>query len=79
MCVSPSVLNRPSSGFFASVGIIQLRPSRVTPGILPSEHNIRTLLSEIFHFSAACFTVIYIKNAPRFPKQYIPFWEWYQF
>ena len=50
----------PSSGFFASTGIFQLRPSRVTPKIFPSEHNIRTLLSEMPHFSAACFTVMYI-------------------
>ena len=55
-----AVLYLPSSGFFASAGIFQLRPSRVTPKIFPSEHNIRTLLSEMPHFPAACFTVMYI-------------------
>ena len=64
-------LYRPSSGFFASSGIFQLRPSRITPGIFPSEHKIRTLLSEIPHFSAACFTDIYISISPR-PDNNIP-------
>ena len=50
----------PSVGFTASDGIFQLLPSLYAPGIFPSEHKILTLLSETPHFSAACFTVMYI-------------------
>ena len=71
-------LNRPSAGFLVSTGINQRRPSRIAPETFPSAHNMRTRLSEIPHFSAACFTVIYIKSTPRFPKHYTPFSEQYQ-
>lgn len=57
-------LYRPSSGFLASSGIFQLRPPRITPEIFPSAHRIQTLLYEISHFSAACFTDIYISISP---------------
>ena len=72
-------LSRPSSGFPASDEIIQLRPSRVAPETFPYAHNMRTRLSEIPHFSAACFTVIYIKETPLFSKHYILSKESYQF
>ena len=38
------------------------RPSWYAPGILPSEHNTRILLSEIPHFPAASLTVILISH-----------------
>ena len=55
------ILYLPSVGFDASFGIFQDLPSRYAPGIFPSEHRILTLLSDMPHFSAAWFTVIYIK------------------
>ncbi len=61
------VSTRPSAVFFASVGIIQLHLSQVTPDIFPSEQSMRTRLSEIPIFQQSA-PPLYIKIPPLFGK-----------
>ncbi len=49
----------PSTGYSASSGIIHMLESFTAPSIFPAAQRACTFLTEISHFSAASFTVIY--------------------